>query len=135
MGTLGGKGLISLIAATLDTALFLYYIIIIIMAIFTAVAEASIVCFESFFSLPAFAVLPPLHINSECPSEHSIICTRGIQKVLRQILKNILFMKFTKLFFYIVTIQFITLPSKEQCFHRKIPGRNFSIETSLTEVL
>ena len=27
--------------------------------------------------------------------------TRGIQKVLRQILKNTLFMKFTKLFFYI----------------------------------
>ena len=35
--------------------------------------------------------------------------TRGIQKVLRQILKNILFTKFTKLFFYIVSIQFITL--------------------------
>ena len=35
--------------------------------------------------------------------------TRGIQKVLRQILKNTLFMKFTKLFFYIVSIQFITL--------------------------
>ena len=34
--------------------------------------------------------------------------TRGIQKVLRQILKNTLFMKFTKLFFYIVSIQFIT---------------------------
>ena len=35
-------------------------------------------------------------------------CTRGIQKVLRQILKNTLFMKFTKNF-YIVSIQFITL--------------------------
>ena len=35
--------------------------------------------------------------------------TRGIQKVLRQILKNTLFMNFTKLFFYIVSIQFITL--------------------------
>ena len=33
--------------------------------------------------------------------------TRLIQKVLRQILKNTLFMKFTKLFFYIVSIQFI----------------------------
>ena len=37
--------------------------------------------------------------------------TRGIQKVQRQILKNTLFMKFTKLFFYIVSIQFITLPT------------------------
>ena len=34
---------------------------------------------------------------------------RGIQKVLSQILKNTLFMKFAKLFFYIVSIQFITL--------------------------
>ena len=30
---------------------------------------------------------------------------RGIQKVLRQIVKNTLFMKFTKLFFYIVSIE------------------------------
>ena len=35
--------------------------------------------------------------------------TRGIQKVLRQILKDTLFVKFAKLFFYIVSIQFITL--------------------------
>ena len=40
---------------------------------------------------------------------HFVYTTRGIQKVLRQILKNTLFMKFTKLFFYIVSIQFITL--------------------------
>ena len=35
--------------------------------------------------------------------------TRGIQKVLRQILKNTLIMKFTKLLFYIFSIQFTTL--------------------------
>ena len=54
--------------------------------------------------------------------------TRGIQKVLRQILKNTLFMKFTKLFFYIVSIQFITSLTE-------VPSWNFSMETSLTEVL
>ena len=46
--------------------------------------------------------LPPV---GQC----QLISSRGIQKVLRQILKNTLFMKFTKLFFYIVFIQFITL--------------------------
>ena len=39
---------------------------------------------------------------------HKGCSTRGIEKVLQQILKK-LFMKFTKLFFYIVSIQFITL--------------------------
>ena len=70
-----------------------------------------------------------------CDQHTYFINTRGIQKVLRQILKNTLFMKFTKLFFYIVSIQLITLLITLRCFHRKIPGRNFSMETSLTEVL
>ena len=46
--------------------------------------------------------------------------SRGIQKVLRQILKNTLFMKFTKLF-----------DNKKNCAQTSY----FSMETSLTEVL
>ena len=39
-----------------------------------------------------------------------------------------------KINFSTVSIQFITLLYK-RCFHRKIPGLNFSMEISLTEVL
>ena len=49
------------------------------------------------------------HIICECYYILISPYTRGIQKVLRQILNNTLFMKFTKLFLYIVSIQFITL--------------------------
>ena len=52
----------------------------------------------------------------------------GHSKVLRQILKNTSFMKFTKLFFYIASFHPI---HNKRCFHRKIPGWNFSMETSL----